>query len=725
MGTHPIFESDFDCLTERNRTVMRRNTRIMLVFGLIWFSSVLYYARHASEQDEDSSSNRHNPKHGAHAEKREHKKPHHEKPHEIIHEKPAHHKEILPPKEKSPIPKVPNKVEHNNEIEKKPDSDEINVEKEIENVLDEIHKMKEELEIENEKKIEQEQIAAHEDFIKDIKDHQPPQSDVAQHEAEAEDEDEDDEEEEEDGDDEVIPSEVAAPPQPGHEEDEYEDGQVDWWDFDEAEYLAKGALKPGEDPYQANKFNLAASDKVKPDRPVPDTRNRQCREPDYDLTVLPHTSIIITYHNEAHSTLLRSVVSILQRSPPELIKEIILVDDHSENPNIGPPLTKIKKVKNIRMPKREGLIRSRVKGAEAATGDVLTFLDSNIECNEKWLEPLLQRIHENRKAVVSPIIDVINMDDFHYVGASADLKGGFGWDLVFKWDYMSATERNKRKSNIIAPIKTPMIAGGLFSIQKQWFIELGEYDLDMDVWGGENLEISFRVWQCGGELEIIPCSRVGHVFRKKHPYTFPGGSGNVFAKNTKRAAEVWMDDYKEFYFASVPSARHVKVGDISERLKIREKLQCKPFSWFLENVYPELRIPNKDAVGWGAVKQKIDGKDLCIDTLGKNNAGSAPGLYACHNDGGNQEWTLTKTEKQFRHNDLCLGTRRAPKEGAMVVLGACTDKSTRWDYVGINLKIENHHNLCLDSRDSGGLMLKPCDHSIHQTFKFELKDIKA
>ena len=30
------------------------------------------------------------------------------------------------------------------------------------------------------------------------------------------------------------------------------DGQVDWWDFDDAAYLAKGALKPGEDPYQAS-----------------------------------------------------------------------------------------------------------------------------------------------------------------------------------------------------------------------------------------------------------------------------------------------------------------------------------------------------------------------------------------------------------------------------------------------------------------------------------------
>lgn len=58
---------------------------------------------------------------------------------------------------------------------------------------------------------------------------------------------------------------------------------------------------------------------------------------------------------------------------------------------------------------------------------------------------------------------------------------------MFKWDHMVGEEVKTHKQNPTEPIRTPMIAGGLFAIQKKWFYTLGTYDMKMEVWGGENL----------------------------------------------------------------------------------------------------------------------------------------------------------------------------------------------------------------------------------------------
>lgn len=63
--------------------------------------------------------------------------------------------------------------------------------------------------------------------------------------------------------------------------------------------------------------------------------------------------------------------------------------------------------------------------------------------------------------------------------------------------------------------------------------------------------INRQVWQCGGSMEIAPCSRVGHLYRIS-TYSFEGDATQIKAQNNVRLVEVWMSDLKHLYYAANP-----------------------------------------------------------------------------------------------------------------------------------------------------------------------------
>jgi polypeptide N-acetylgalactosaminyltransferase len=268
--------------------------------------------------------------------------------------------------------------------------------------------------------------------------------------------------------------------------------KIDWHDYKFIEH-ERNRVGPGESGsavnvnpneeelnqrlFDENGYNGLVSDKISVNRSIQDLRHPSCKKLRY-LKELPSVSVIIPFYNEHLSVLLRTIHSIINRSPPELLREVILINDRSTKEFLYDPLKAyIKenfpdKVLLLEMPRRSGLIWARLAGARSASGDVLLFLDSHTEPNVNWLPPLLEPIAQDYRVCVCPFIDVIEFTTFEYVSQDEGARGIFDWN--FNYRKIELKEEHQRTPSDL--FESPVMAGGLFAISAKFFWELGGYD---------------------------------------------------------------------------------------------------------------------------------------------------------------------------------------------------------------------------------------------------------
>lgn len=388
-----------------------------------------------------------------------------------------------------------------------------------------------------------------------------------------------------------------------------------------------------------------------------------------NITLFPTMSIIIPMQNERAGLLSLTVHSLLARTPPTILHEIIIVDDngdHHERADEVDDEVELKaledlhptKIKYIRNERRLGCAGSRLTAIKAATGEVIVVLDSHVEMySSTWAQHLLLPILENPRTLAMQTLDIIDDRPGHSrnQGTAVQNYGFVSERFMFSYvpDRFADTPGSKETPSRREPFETPFAPGSLFAIRREEFWRLGGYDQGLLVWGGENIELVMKVWRCGyddptkpaGRVVVVPCSRVGHVYRVhiketgRWPPRIPeyirkkyqidvagkwhvnGGKADHFTRlverNNMRVFRVWLGSssfarnyfYKSFGvnstdpkdFAPEWATMLRSLDNDTEILRqeaIRDRNKCKSIDWFDRHVVYRLvgrHLPSHDS----------------------------------------------------------------------------------------------------------------------------------
>ena len=224
-------------------------------------------------------------------------------------------------------------------------------------------------------------------------------------------------------------------------------------------------------------FDLSMSTRLPLSRAILDLRPDACGDHAYPKPQPETTlSVVLVFYNEGTSTLLRTAQSCLDRTPPELLEEVLLVDDGNplDDPRVQRQMEEIRayvaahpKVRMIRLDEHHGLIVAKNRGGQAAKGSILAYMDSHCEVGYGWAEPLVAAIERDPKTVAVPLIDAVGWEYFDYLPGDL-MRGIMSWSLYFTWQLL--TEEHKVRACACAAVRNCTCEKKIPRLAVAWFV---------------------------------------------------------------------------------------------------------------------------------------------------------------------------------------------------------------------------------------------------------------
>lgn len=423
-------------------------------------------------------------------------------------------------------------------------------------------------------------------------------------------------------------------------------------------------------------MNVELSHQTDTFREIPDARPNECLGLQYSKNKMAaKVSVVIPFHKEPWSMIVRTINSVIFRTPVDILDEIILVDDQCPFQDIKSALKDyvavLPIVRYIHTKTRAGIAGARLFGAKHARSSVIVFLDAHTECNIGWIGPLLEQLEIDPKVIAVPSIDHIDPQNLQYIPwtDSHAVRGSFNWKLEFVWKTMTLNELNKRK-NMAENYPTDTVFGSAMAVNKNFFFKIGAIDDGMEYRDGDHIELSFRYWLCGNGIRVVPCSRVGHLFRHFIQYNIPGGYSTMM-KNRQRVADIFLGEYTKLYYKLNPKLEisEKQLNTQRRRKLFFESLQCKSFDWYLRNIATDVELPPENAKYWGQFKNRHSQR--CLTAVGFNKPAE---IADCSYYSKNQTVTVDH-EGHLKLGQMCLIQK---PQSWHLWLEKCDENSPTW-----------------------------------------------